>query len=85
LGINPEAVGLKPARLRLLFHIIVRPRTPTELALIERKHLSNVSRTLGELKKQGLVYASPSGSRETYYAVTREGYLVYLHTVTKIR
>lgn len=51
--------------------------TPTELASLENKHLSQVSRTLRELRKEGLVEYTHSGSREKYYRPTRDGYLVY--------
>lgn len=85
MGFNADTVRLGSARIRLLFHLILSPKTPTELASLEKKHLSTVSRTLGRLKRDGLVQASPSGSRETYYSVTREGYLVYLHSLGKIR
>ncbi len=55
----------------------VRPRTTTELASLERKHMSSVSRMLRELKEEGYVTAAPRRSRERYYAVTRNGYTYY--------
>ena len=64
-------------RFRLLFYLIAKPRTPTELASLERKHLSDVSRSLRELRNMGLVEAKTSGSRERYYSVTEDGLFVY--------
>lgn len=65
-----------PFRLKLLYHIVVKPRTPTELASIEHKHLSDVSRGLRELRKNGLVKYVHSGARERYYKPTNEGYIL---------
>jgi DNA-binding IclR family transcriptional regulator len=65
-------------RFRLLFYLIVRPRTPTELAKLESKHLSGVSRSLRELREMGYVEYTPSGSREKYYRATIQGYYAYL-------
>lgn len=65
-------------RYRLLSLVAVRPRTPTELAGLEGKHVSHVSRALGELRGMGLVERIPSGSRETFYTTTDRGYLIYL-------
>jgi len=64
-------------RFKLLLHLAVRPMTPTELASIEKKHLSQVSRTLGELRREGLVEYAYTGSRERYYKPTKDGYLAY--------
>jgi DNA-binding transcriptional regulator GbsR (MarR family) len=64
-------------RFKLLDYLVVRPMTPTELASLEKKHLSQVSRTLGELRREGLVEYTYSGSREKYYKLTKEGYMIY--------
>ncbi len=64
-------------RFRLLHYLAVRPRTTTELASLERKHLSSISRMLRELKEEGYVTAPPRKSRERYYEATREGYTYY--------
>ena len=66
-----------PGRFKLLWYLIVKPRTPTELATLEGKHLSNVSRMLRELRAEGLVVADSSKSREKYYRPTMEGYVMY--------
>ena len=64
-------------RSKLLERLALRPHTPTELANIEDKHVSHVSRALLELKTWGLVSATASGSRERYYRITSQGYAVY--------
>ena len=61
-------------KLRLLIDLFNGPRTPTELATIEKKHLSQVSRALGDLRRHGLVEVTLSGSRERYYKPTPVGY-----------
>ncbi len=72
-------------RLRLLFYLIIQPRTPTELASLENKHLSDVSRKLRKLKDMGLVESTPSGSRERYYRVTRDGFRYYNVLVRQVQ
>ncbi len=64
-------------RSKLLERLASKPCTPTELATMESKHISHVSRALIELKEHGLVSASPSGSRERYYKITSQGYAIY--------
>lgn len=63
-------------RSKLLQRLASRPHTPTELAAIESKHISHVSRALIELRDCGLVSASESGSREHYYRITTQGYAI---------
>jgi DNA-binding PadR family transcriptional regulator len=65
-----------PFRLKLLYYLVIRPRTPTELASLENKHLSDISRGLGKLRKDGLVQCDASGAREKYYRPTQEGYVL---------
>ncbi|MDG6990679.1 MAG: winged helix-turn-helix transcriptional regulator [Nitrososphaerota archaeon] len=60
----------------MLYHLVMRPRTPTELATLENKHLSDISRGLGKLRKAGLVEFASSGTRERYYRPTQEGYII---------
>ena len=62
-------------RKALLFHLIIHPRTPSELAALEKKHVSHVSRALGEMRRRGLVEYSMSRSRERYYRATDLGYM----------
>jgi len=70
-----ESFGMfLPDKLRLLIDLFNGPRTPTELASIEKKHLSQVSRTLRELRDHGLVEVTSTGSRERYYRPTPVGY-----------
>ena len=85
MGMNPDAPAPMPGRFKLLWYLIVRPRTPTELAALESKHLSNVSRMLRELKTEGLVSATSSGSRERYYHATKQGYLMYSLIVSRAK
>ncbi len=70
-----EGLGVfLPDKIRLLIDLFNGPRTPTELATLEKKHLSQVSRALGNLRKDGLVEVTRSGSRERYYRPTPVGY-----------
>ena len=64
-------------RLRLLLHLTTGPKSPSQLAEIERKHISHVSRALAEMRGYGLVDYWESDSRERYYRVTIHGYAVY--------
>ena len=72
-GVNGAGLLLSD-KLRLLIDLFNGPRTPTELATIEKKHLSQVSRALGDLRRHGLVEVTQSGSRERYYKPTPVGY-----------
>jgi DNA-binding transcriptional ArsR family regulator len=65
-----------PFKLKLLYYLVIRPRTPTELASLENKHLSDVSRGLSRLRAEGLVEYEWSGARERYYKATHEGYIM---------
>jgi DNA-binding transcriptional ArsR family regulator len=76
---------LTPGRLKLLYYLITGPRTPTELATIEDKHLSEISRNLASLRRMGLVVATQSGSRERYYKITSDGYVAYAAFMQRIR
>lgn len=73
------ALGLSdssPGWIRILKLLVVSPKTPTELAVLENKHLSDVSRMLKKLRDNGLVIYRDSGSRERYYMATVEGYRI---------
>ena len=61
-------------RKRLLLHLTRGPRTPSELATLESKHVSHVSRALKELRTRGLVESAHSESRNRYYRATSQGY-----------
>jgi predicted transcriptional regulator len=65
-----------PGWLRLLYYLVRSPKTPTELASLEKKHLSEVSRTLRSMRDVGLVEYTETGSRERYYRATDEGYVL---------
>lgn len=71
-----EGLVRGPFRLKLLYHLVIRPRTPTELASIENKHLSDVSRGLSKLRAEGLVEYERTRTRERYYRPTQEGYIL---------
>jgi DNA-binding IclR family transcriptional regulator len=65
-----------PGWLRLLYHLVRSPKTPTELANLEKKHLSEVSRILRGMRDNGLVEYTETGSRQRYYRATEEGYVI---------
>jgi DNA-binding MarR family transcriptional regulator len=56
---------------------VIGPKSPSQLASIEKKHVSHVSRALAEMKSRGLVEYWRTDSRERYYRVTTQGYFVY--------
>ena len=64
-------------RSKLLEQLITGPKTPTELATMEGKHVSHVSRALAELRERGLVEQLSSASRERYYRATSQGMSIY--------
>lgn len=70
-------------RSKLLQRLASSPHTPTELASIESKHISHVSRALIELKDWGLVCTTESGSREHYYKITSQGYAIAAAIATR--
>jgi predicted transcriptional regulator len=72
-------------RSRLLEHLITGPKTPTELASIENKHVSHVSRALAELKERGLVEQLSSASRERYYRATSQGMTIYTSMIKTMK
>jgi len=77
-----DGVGVSgPSWLRLLYYLVGSPKTPTELATMEKKHLSQVSRTLRTLRDSGLVEYTQTGSRQRYYRVTEEGYAMLMRSL----
>ena len=80
---SAEYVSSSRVRLKLLFHLITGPKSPSELASIERKHISHVSRALAELRAQGLIEPVSVQSRERRYRATMQG-LKQLVTVRQI-
>lgn len=75
--LSAEFVANSAIRRRILELLSNGPRTPTELASLEKKHVSHVSRALAELKAQGLVESMSSESRERYYRSTYQGMAIY--------
>ncbi len=70
-----------PGWVRVLYLLVRSPKTPTELASLEKKHLSDVSRTLRTLRDGGLVEYTETSSRQRYYRVTAEGYALLIRTL----
>ncbi len=83
LGRVVSFVSRSEVRSHVLVDISKAPRTPSELASLEGKHVSHVSRALSELRAEGLVESLPSKSRERYYRATDRGYLI-LATFTQL-
>jgi DNA-binding transcriptional ArsR family regulator len=78
LATIPSTVASSGVRFKLLSYLVSTPRTPTELASLEKKHVSHVSRALSELRTMGLVESMETGSRERVYRSTDRGYLLFL-------
>jgi len=77
-----ERIGVPgPSWMRLLYYLVGSPKTPTELASMEKKHLSQVSRTLRTLRDSGYVEYTQTGSRQRYYRVTAEGYAMLMRSL----
>jgi len=77
-----ERFGISgPSWMRLLYYLVGSPKTPTELATMEKTHLSQVSRTLRSLRDSGLVEYTQTGSRQRYYRVTAEGYAMLMRSL----
>jgi DNA-binding transcriptional ArsR family regulator len=74
---SAEFVSSSKVRLKLLVQLVTGPKSPSELAVIESKHISHVSRALSEMRSLGLVEYYRTESRERYYRVTSQGYAVY--------
>ena len=66
-------VSKSEVRSKVLVDLSRGPMTPTELASIENKHVSHVSRALAELCAEGLVEPISTSSRERYYRATDRG------------
>ena len=60
-------------RSKVLIDLSKGPKTTTELASMEGKHVSHVSRALAELRAEGLVEPFWTSSRSIYYRATDEG------------
>jgi len=66
-------VSKSEVRSKVLVHLSRGPMTPTELASIENKHVSHVSRALAQLCAEGLVEPISTSSRVRYYRATDRG------------
>jgi predicted transcriptional regulator len=73
-----EFVSQSDARAKVLAILSGSARTPTEIARLENKHVSHVSRTIRELEAQGLVEVAWSESRERHYRTTKSGHALLL-------
>lgn len=80
-GVAADFVSNSQVRVKLLEHLTKVPMTPTELASIERKHVSHVSRALAELRAQGLIEPLSNQARERKYRATYEGLAVCANLV----
>jgi predicted transcriptional regulator len=69
-------VSRSQVRSRVLEDVLRGPKTPSELASIENRHVSHVSRALSELRAQGLVEPISSERRQRYYRATELGFLM---------
>jgi len=78
-------VSSSSVRSKLLEQLITGPKTPTELATMEGKHVSHVSRALAELRERGLVEQLSSASRERYYRATSQGMVAYTAMLKTIK
>jgi DNA-binding transcriptional ArsR family regulator len=75
-GLVVSFVSRSEVRSHVLEDVLRGPRTPSELASIENKHVSHVSRALAELRAQGLVEPVSNESRRKYYRATDLGFLM---------
>jgi DNA-binding transcriptional ArsR family regulator len=78
-------VSSSRVRVRLLEDLSKSPMTPTELAYIENKHVSHVSRALSELRANGLVEPVSLQSRERKYRVTIQGLQICADVMKLVR
>ena len=75
-GRTVSFVSRSEVRSHVLEDVLRGPKTPSELASIENKHVSHVSRALTELCAQGLVEPISGESRRRYYKATDLGFLM---------
>ncbi|MBI3858923.1 MAG: winged helix-turn-helix transcriptional regulator [Thaumarchaeota archaeon] len=83
LGVVANFVVSSEVRSKVLARLTKAPMTPTELASVENKHVSHVSRALAELRAQGLIEPISNQTREKKYRVTYRG-LVLSATVGQL-
>jgi len=78
-------VSSSDVRTKVLLDLSKGPMTTTELASMERKHVSHVSRALAELRAEGLVEPVWTSSRERYYRATSRGLLLNIQFMSRPR
>jgi predicted transcriptional regulator len=78
-------VSSSSVRSKLLEHLVSGPKTPTELAWMDGKHVSHVSRALAELRERGLVEQLSTASRERYYRATSQGMTIYVSMIKTMK
>lgn len=78
-------VSKSEVRSKVLIHLSRGPMTPTELASIEKKHVSHVSRALAELRAEGLVEPIWTSSKEKYYRATDRGLMLSYQFVNLLK
>ena len=74
-------------RLRILIHLSTEPSTPSKISEELGVHISQVSKTLNELSKIGMVKClTPQRKKGRLYIATEKGksILVKIHDVTDI-
>lgn len=77
LGSLSKFVNNSDVRSKVLSHLAKEPMTTTEIAFLERKHVSHVSRALAEMRAYGLVESVSGSSKEKYYKATENGISIY--------
>ena len=75
-GALTSFVSSSTVRVKLMVHLARSPMTPTELAAVENKHVSHVSRALAELRASGLIEPVSVRSRERKYMLTIQGFMI---------
>jgi len=78
-------VSKSEVRTKVLADLTKGPMTPTELASIEGKHVSHVSRALAELRAEGLVEPILTSSKTRYYRATDRGILITIQFLKRAR
>jgi DNA-binding MarR family transcriptional regulator len=84
-GVLTTFVTSSSVRVKLLGDLTKAPLTPTELASLENKHISHVSRALAELRAQGLIEPIPNQSRERRYRATMQGLTIYASLLKMVK
>ena len=78
-------VSSSEVRVKVLADLSKGPMTTTELASMEKKHVSHVSRALAELRAEGLVEPVWTTSRERYYRATSRGLMLNIRFLQMLK